>query len=251
MEEYFQKLRNLKSGKVRFEDELFPPNPWDSFGEARELVESDFKSYEKTEKKVVLDSLKEFVQSQPNESVHFNGGAVFKVIPKSADDPIVLNCEMPHDNEIKYDAVALGELAGCGEAIEKANYMFHRMVIAMQLGDRIIQKTSLRYFIQDHKLPDEYDDLERMAFMNFINFIVASHVKILVVFGNTDLQHILGVRTTLGKYHGKFIEKTVKYLNGEYKFTIMATFHPEYLGVKTDMKRTAWEELQKVMAFLK
>ena len=43
--------------------------------------------------------------------------------------------------------------------------------------------------------------------------------------------------------HGQFFEKQY----GDTAFSLMPVFHPDFLVINPNMKRTAWADLQKVM----
>lgn len=66
---------------------------------------------------------------------------------------------------------------------------------------------------------------------------------IVVSLGATVTNILLGKREKLSTIHGQFFEKKL----GECVYNLMPIFHPDFLQINPNMKRTAWIDLQKVM----
>lgn len=64
-----------------------------------------------------------------------------------------------------------------------------------------------------------------------------------VSLGATVTNILLGKREKLSGIHGQFFDKVA----GSHHYHLMPLFHPEFLIINPNMKRTAWIDLQKVM----
>lgn len=81
------------------------------------------------------------------------------------------------------------------------------------------------------------------ATKSLLDFIVEKRPKVVVSLGATITNILLGRREKLSGIHGQFIEKEI----GDCHFSLMPVFHPDFLLINPNMKRTAWIDLQKVM----
>ena len=75
------------------------------------------------------------------------------------------------------------------------------------------------------------------------NTIEEKRPKVVVSLGATVTNILLGKREKLSTIHGQFFEKRI----GECVYSLMPIFHPDFLIINPNMKRTAWVDLQKVM----
>lgn len=66
--------------------------------------------------------------------------------------------------------------------------------------------------------------------------------KVIVCLGSVATQYLLKTTASISKIRGEFVD-----MNG---IMVMPTFHPAYLLRSPNMKKPAWEDLQKVMAVL-
>lgn len=71
--------------------------------------------------------------------------------------------------------------------------------------------------------------------------------QIVVSLGATVTNVLLGRREKLSSIHGQFFTQTIKLAEGELSYELMPIFHPDFLLINPNMKRTAWIDLQKVM----
>jgi hypothetical protein len=71
--------------------------------------------------------------------------------------------------------------------------------------------------------------------------------QIVVSLGATVTNILLGKREKLSGIHGQFFEKDLKAIHDSYTYQIMPLFHPDFLIINPNMKRTAWIDLQLVM----
>lgn len=75
------------------------------------------------------------------------------------------------------------------------------------------------------------------------NQIAEKRPKFVVSLGATVTNILLGKREKLSTIHGQFFEKSF----GPCVFHLMPVFHPDFLTINPNMKRTAWNDLQKLM----
>ncbi|MBC7714404.1 MAG: hypothetical protein H7177_13750 [Rhizobacter sp.] len=71
--------------------------------------------------------------------------------------------------------------------------------------------------------------------------------NIVVSLGATVTNILLGKREKLSGIHGQFFEKSLESVGDQYTYQLMPIFHPDFLVINPNMKRTAWIDLQKVM----
>lgn len=81
------------------------------------------------------------------------------------------------------------------------------------------------------------------ATKTLFSFIAEKRPKVVVSLGATVTNILLGRREKLSGIHGQFFDKQV----GDCHFSLMPVFHPDFLLINPNMKRTAWIDLQKVM----
>ena len=81
------------------------------------------------------------------------------------------------------------------------------------------------------------------ATQNLRSSILKHKPKIVVSLGATTTNILLGRREKLSAIHGQFIDVVID----EFEFSMVPIFHPDFLIINPNMKRTAWIDLQKVM----
>lgn len=81
------------------------------------------------------------------------------------------------------------------------------------------------------------------ATRELFQFIQEKKPKVVVSLGAIITNILLGRREKLSGIHGQFFEKQI----GDCHFSLMPVFHPDFLLINPNMKRTAWIDLQKVM----
>ncbi len=77
--------------------------------------------------------------------------------------------------------------------------------------------------------------------------IVDLKPKVVVSLGATVTNILLGRREKLSGIHGQFFDKSIVMDHEEYQYQLFPIFHPDFLLINPNMKRTAWIDLQKVM----
>ncbi len=81
------------------------------------------------------------------------------------------------------------------------------------------------------------------ATKNLRTEILKRKPKIVVSLGATTTNILLGRREKLSAIHGQFIDIVIE----DFEFSLVPIFHPDFLVINPNMKRTAWIDLQKVM----
>ncbi len=70
--------------------------------------------------------------------------------------------------------------------------------------------------------------------------------KVIITLGSTVTNYLLKQNLRLVSVHGKFHDLILK----NFETKMVPIFHPEYLMVNPSMKKTVWDDLQKIMKFL-
>jgi len=70
--------------------------------------------------------------------------------------------------------------------------------------------------------------------------------KVIITFGAAMTNFILDKQERLSKVHGKFFPKIYE----GHQTQVVPVFHPGFLIINPNMKRSAWMDLQKVMDFI-
>jgi len=118
-----------------------------------------------------------------------------------------------------------------------------RMIAAMKLTTGEFYRYPLNEALES--VSDLAGNLENPdeATKSLFSFIAEKRPRIVVSLGATVTNILLGRREKLSGIHGQFFDKKV----GDCHFSLMPVFHPDFLLINPNMKRTAWIDLQKVM----
>lgn len=118
-----------------------------------------------------------------------------------------------------------------------------KMIAAMKLTD-----TEFFRYPMDEEL-EEINDLAKnlehpsLATQKLYEAIIKKRPKVVVSLGATVTNILLGKREKLSTIHGQFFQQR----QGDCVYSLMPIFHPDFLLINPNMKRTAWIDLQKVM----
>jgi hypothetical protein len=122
-----------------------------------------------------------------------------------------------------------------------------KMIGAMKLNSSEFVRLSFNEAL------DEIIDLEKnlkeptLETYELYKSIIENKPEIVVSLGATITNILLGRREKLSSIHGQFVDKTITVDSISHTFTLMPLFHPDFLVINPNMKRTAWIDLQKVM----
>ena len=154
--------------------------------------------------------------------------------------PVEIKTEKPvkkvYDNHLEVLFVG-DKYQGVGEDL------LAKMIGAMKFSEQEYQR-----FLFDEGLENVEDlafNLENpnLATKNLRAIILKHKPKIVVSLGATTTNILLGRREKLSAIHGQFLDVLVE----DFEFSMVPIFHPDFLIINPNMKRTAWIDLQKVM----
>lgn len=262
MQELFKNLRNQQKGEASksFADALFGGRPYflgPAPKVALEVVTPPPKKVEtsppgpsiESEKTRTLQALEKFTlekkEGQGSPVVKFSGG---ELAAKSSGREIVVSLKNPaprswediQETELltplqSADLFFLGEYD-----TQEQGQLLTNMIAAMKLVDY----PAARFPLPKDELDSDYWS-ERIAAHLYL-----LKPQVLVSLGAQATNLISRKKERLTQVHGKFV--TLKFLFSDEKSVsvqLFPIFHPEFLIINPNMKRTAWIDLQKIMEF--
>jgi hypothetical protein len=119
--------------------------------------------------------------------------------------------------------------------------MLGRMIVAMKLAEGSFVRYELARDADEQRLRDEA-----------ATFLASVSPRIVVAMGAIASNILLGKKERLSKIHGQEFPLTLSSESSEetHGLTLVPLFHPDFLAINPNMKRAAWEDLQKVMSLL-
>lgn len=148
----------------------------------------------------------------------------------------------------KAEIVFVGEAPGRDEDAQgepfvgRAGVLLNKMIEAMGLKRQDVYITNIvkcRPPGNRYPLPSEVEEYLPIV----LGEIAAIRPKVVVTLGNLAHQSLLKTKVGIMALHGKFQD-----FGGT---QLLPTFHPAYLLRNPEMKREAWEDLKKVIKFLR
>lgn len=146
--------------------------------------------------------------------------------------------------EEKVPGTFLSEVLFVGDTYNgEGDDLLGKMISAMKLTGPEFYR-----FQMDEELDSVTDLVKNLESPNLstqklLDIILEKRPKVVVSLGATVTNILLGKREKLSTIHGQFFEKRV----GLCVYSLMPLFHPDFLIINPNMKRTAWIDLQKVM----
>ena len=148
----------------------------------------------------------------------------------------------------KAELMFIGEAPGHDEDLKaepfvgRAGQLLTKMIAAMgfQRSDIYIANI-IKCRPPDNRYPEDDEVEQCLPFLK--QQIAVIKPKIIVSLGNLATQRLLQTKAGITTIHGTFQEFE--------NTTLMPTYHPAFLLRNPNMKKPCWEDLQKVMAFLK
>jgi len=146
---------------------------------------------------------------------------------------------------LKSDALSL--VLFVGDSFTEGDDLLGKMIVAMKLRPGEFNRVPF-----NEKLEDVNDLAGNLTTPSTETVELLEQIKkfkpnIVVSLGATVTNILLGKREKLSGIHGQFFEKSVSLDNESYTYQLMPIFHPDFLVINPNMKRTAWIDLQKVM----
>lgn len=148
---------------------------------------------------------------------------------------------------LKADALSLVLFVGDSYVEASGDDLLGKMIVAMKLRAGEFNRVAF-----NEKLEDVNDLAKNLTEPSVETVELLEQIKkfkpnIVVSLGATVTNILLGKREKLSGIHGQFFDKTLTLNNESYTYQVMPIFHPDFLIINPNMKRTAWIDLQKVM----
>lgn len=238
--------------KSSFSRQLFKQSPWYLFKLKEQVRTEKSEDTEKSEKRETLESLATFAREKADEGgkVQFPGGEV-EVKPDEASlraHTFDLDAGLDwkewenFTDRAKFADAAGAEVFFVGEAPQDEN-LLNKMIQACRFGETDF---GVVYLQKPKSGESTLEDL-----VDFYRLINLFHPKLVISLGATVTNQIMGKRERLSKVHGKLFDLSVKFRDREpVAFKMLPLFHPDYLAINPNMKRSAWMDLQKALKFL-
>ena len=250
----FHELRMLPTkGSTRavLADELFPGSAWYHHGVLRlqakapaaQAVNVPTVTSEKTR---AIESFTEFAQKKieeaPEAKIIFPGGEVALQEGAGVGRKITLDklVEKPSWATPQVKVVFYGETSklssNATESDQRANELLDKMIAAMRLESGAV----VSLLTSD----------EGLAFDELISGLYHCKPQFVVSLGAIATNTILGRKEKLTRVHGQFFPIKIQHESESCQVNLMPLFHPDFLLINPNMKRTAWIDLQKIMSEL-
>lgn len=146
-------------------------------------------------------------------------------------------------NNYKYKVLFLGDTASGDESDD----LLGKMIVAMKLKEHEF----LRFQFDDQleKVEDLGENLvsPSEASKKLFDFITDSNAQVVVTLGATITSILSGKRQKLSNIHGQFFPLNLPNYTFSAPTQLVPIFHPDYLKINPNMKKTAWIDLQEVM----
>ena len=151
------------------------------------------------------------------------------------------------DGNPKSRIMLIGEAPGASEDQEglpfvgRAGALLDKMLSAIDLDRKKVYISNIiNYRPPDNRRPT---DEEIKRYLPFITkHIEIINPKILVLFGSTAMNALIGNEVVISKMRGKWIEKKF----GNCKTSVLITFHPAFLMRQPAQKKMAWIDLKMI-----
>ncbi len=206
------------------------------------------------EKKETLNALEKYVISKTDQKnddekiISFKGGEI-KLRPLDGKLGLL---KLPYTSSSISLASEYCELLGKDHLKNKINYLFlgEKENETSDLLGKMIQ--AMKINPNDYiRCPFENSDQLSGEFKNIMGILFAFKPSLIIALGAVSTNILLGKKERLSRVHGKIFKRKIQFENNvEMTVQIMPLFHPDYLNINPNMKRAAWTDLQKAMAFL-
>ncbi len=151
------------------------------------------------------------------------------------------------DGNPKSKIMFIGEAPGANEDQEglpfvgRAGQLLDKMLSAINLDRKKVYISNIiNYRPPDNRRPT---DEEIKRYLPFITkHIEIIRPKILVLLGSTAMNALIGSEIVISKMRGKWIEKKF----GNFKTSVIVTFHPAFLMRQPAQKKLSWIDLKMI-----
>jgi uracil-DNA glycosylase family 4 len=121
-----------------------------------------------------------------------------------------------------------------------------KMITAMKLEPHEFSRLTLDPLLEEIEYLEDNRENPNDAFKILLNEIEICKPDYVVSLGAIVTNLLLGRREKMSAIHGRFFN--IKAL--EWNVQLMPLFHPDFLIINPNMKRTAWIDLQKLMELI-
>lgn len=233
----FTKLR--KKGREKNPRQFYEALFW----KTREYLDEEEIPRALPEKKSqLINSLKDYVEERLEEDPKLDGSVPFKggeVALQSKSYNLEYPKGLVFPDLDKYLLGQIGEIRptqprvlyiGSSPSGDHQADLFQKMLKAMGL-----ENSDQAWFFYD-------DDLNTN---DLIAICYHFRPKFIVTLGAKATNDLLGKKERLSKVHGKFFPREIKFKEGDVlAYEMMPLFHPDFLHINPNMKRSAWLDLQ-------
>ncbi len=151
------------------------------------------------------------------------------------------------DGNPKSKIMLIGEAPGANEDQEgvpfvgRAGALLDKMLSSIELDRKKVYISNIVNFRPpENRRPTEKEINRYLPFIT--KHIEIIEPKILVLLGSTAMNALIGNHTVISKMRGKWIEKKF----GNFKTSVIITFHPAFLMRQPAQKKMAWIDLKMI-----
>ncbi len=151
------------------------------------------------------------------------------------------------DGNPKSKIMLIGEAPGANEDQEgvpfvgRAGALLDKMLTSIELDRKKVYISNIVNFRPpENRRPTEKEINRYLPFIT--KHIEIIEPKILVLLGSTAMNALIGNHTVISKMRGKWIEKKF----GNFKTSVIITFHPAFLMRQPAQKKMAWIDLKMI-----
>ncbi|MBC7430184.1 MAG: hypothetical protein H7336_16340 [Bacteriovorax sp.] len=168
-------------------------------------------------------------------------------VSQAALGPSIVTAIKTSEFVAKKDSLSLVLFVGDTFVDGSGEDLLGKMIQAMKLKPNEVNRVTFKEALDD--VNDLAENLIRPSAetSDLIDQIKKFKPHIVVSLGATVTNILLGKREKLSGIHGQFFEKSLESGSEKYTYQVMPIFHPDFLVINPNMKRTAWIDLQKVM----
>lgn len=123
--------------------------------------------------------------------------------------------------------------------------LLQKMITAMKLLPEEYKRVPLDSGLEEIDF-EQPDYQEHNSYQKLMDLIKEEAPQFVISLGAIVTNCLIGRREKMSTIHGKYFKLNAH----DYSYQLMPLFHPEFLLINPNMKRTAWIDLQKVMQSL-
>ena len=151
------------------------------------------------------------------------------------------------DGNPKSKIMLIGEAPGSNEDLEglpfvgRAGALLDKMLGSISLDRKSVYISNIiNYRPPENRRPTDEEMSRYLPFIKKHIEIIAP--KILILLGSTAMNALIGNDVVISKVRGQWIEKEF----GQYKTSVIVTFHPAFLMRQPTQKKLAWVDLKMI-----